>query len=208
MKIISKEYNENTLSQENYIAISKEVKKDLRNIHNNAIDAHDKTSQEVKEAINAIVSPIVKKMEAHHAEIKENLLDKVTFIEISRKTEEYLVGNQAQLRSINVAIEEEMQNSQTYYNNLEETTNNLARIFTEKLLELMTKTAKIYSKQEELVIQNERFSVVQDEIVKSKAELINEIDNNSRTSIEKSEANITALLNIEGNMKELNLSSQ
>jgi hypothetical protein len=91
---------------------------------------------------------------------------------------------------------------------MKEITNSLARLFTEKLLELMEKASKLHLKQDELLIQNEIFSVVQEKMLNSRTDSVKKINDNSRKIVEKSEANIVALLKNQEENLEKTLTTQ
>jgi hypothetical protein len=117
--------------------------------------------------LNETISPFKRSIESNHEELKEKLLNKEKFDEFTNKSEEHHNENKMHFKLLIKTTEETKRNSQIYQNNLNELINNLSKSLTERILELLSKAADIHFDQKELLIQNERFSVVQENSLKS-----------------------------------------
>jgi hypothetical protein len=126
-------------------------------VHNYLIEAHDKITQELKERINLIKSPISEKLDKLYSDLDAN--------------------------------------SQVQYEEIENFLINIMSSLTEKLNQLFGSIVNMQEKENQLLIQNERFSVVQDENLKTTTLTINEAKESSLKTLENSSENILNVIN-------------
>jgi hypothetical protein len=192
--------------RQDYKSLSSESKKDLRNVHNYLIDAHDETIQLLRESTNSIRSPLSERLDKLHSNLVQTLLSKKSFDDQIKKSDTQYEENQSKLELIKNNIGRIDENSQTRHEEIENILINMMTSFTEKLNQIFGPMVSMQEKESQLLIQNERFSVVQDQVPKSSSLTIKEAKESSLKALENSSENILNAINEHG--KSLNDSLQ